>query len=197
MVQIKDCSTKSIANCTVWYANLPIHLVVWKIVTFVHPEGLRDGADVVRHEVVLLQLVVEVGQVPVSLPGHQTALVGLVDVTSLSEQSRPQLDADNPEDEEDEEAEEEDVTKHGQRVQQQHDQDPHAWQGPVVSVRKLKLKTVLTWNPVNGPERPEDPDCPYSGEVEFLHVQAILEGTTTHCQAGQSKTKTKTIPSLS
>ena len=107
---------KSIANCTVWFTNLPIHLVVWKIVTFVHPEGLRDGADVVRHEVVLLQLVVEVGQVPVPLPGHQTALVGLVDVTSLSEQSRPQLDADNPEDEEDEEAEEEDVTQHGEGV---------------------------------------------------------------------------------
>ena len=83
-----------------------------------HPEGLRDGADVVRHEVVLLQLVVEVGQVLVPLPGHQTALVGLINVTSLSEEPGPQLDSDDPEDEEDEEAEEEDITQHGQRVQE-------------------------------------------------------------------------------
>ncbi len=47
------------------------------------------------------------------------------DVASLPEQSRPQLDADDPEDEEDEEAEEEDVTQHGQGVQQQHHEDAH------------------------------------------------------------------------
>ena len=106
--------------------NLPLHLVVGQIVTFVHPEGVRHRADVVRHQVLLLQLVVEVGEVLEALPAHQTALVGLVDVTSLPEQARPQLDPDDAEDEEDEEAEEEDVAQHGQGVQQQHDQDPHA-----------------------------------------------------------------------
>ena len=40
------------------------------------------------------------------------------DVTSLSEEPGPQLDSDDPEDEEDEEAEEEDITQHGQRVQE-------------------------------------------------------------------------------
>ena len=44
--------------------------------------------------------------------------LSLPDVTSLSEQSRPQLDSDYPEDEEDEEAEEEDVAQHGERVQE-------------------------------------------------------------------------------
>ena len=91
-----------------------------------HPEGVRHRADVVRHQVLLLQFIVEVGQVLEALPAHQTALVGLVDVTSLSEQARPQLDPDDAEDEEDEEAEEEDVAQHGQGVQQQHHQDPHA-----------------------------------------------------------------------
>ena len=105
--------------------NLPLHLIVGQVVAFMHPEGVRNRADVVGHEVLLLQLVVEVGQVLVALSAHQTALVGLVDVASLPQQSRPQLDPDDSEDEEDEEAEEEDVAQHGQGVQQQHDQDPH------------------------------------------------------------------------
>ena len=105
--------------------NLPLHLIVGQVVAFMHPEGVGHRADVVGHEVLLLQLVVEVGQVLVALSAHQTPLVGLVDVTSLSEQSGPQLDPDDSEDEEDEEAEEEDVAQHGQGVQQQHDQDPH------------------------------------------------------------------------
>ena len=56
----------------------------------------------------------------------EVALVVLTDEAPLSEQPGPHLDPHDPEDEEDEEAEEEDVTKHGQRVQQQHHQDPHA-----------------------------------------------------------------------
>ena len=44
--------------------------------------------------------------------------LSLPDVTSLPEQSRPQLNSDYPEDEEDEEAEEEDIAQHGQRVQE-------------------------------------------------------------------------------
>ena len=54
------------------------------------------------------------------------ACVVLVDVAPLPEQARPQLHPDDAKDEEDEEAEEEDVAEHGQRVQQQHDEDPHA-----------------------------------------------------------------------
>ena len=56
----------------------------------------------------------------------EVALVVLTDEAPLSEQPGPHLDSHDPEDEEDEEAEEDDVTKHGQRVQQQHHQDPHA-----------------------------------------------------------------------
>ena len=44
--------------------------------------------------------------------------LSLPDVTSLSQQSRPQLNSDYPEDEEHEEAEEEDVAQHGERVQE-------------------------------------------------------------------------------
>ena len=109
--------------------NLPLHLVVGQIVTFMHPKWLRHRADVVRHQVLLLQLIVEVGQVLEALLAHQSSLVGLVDVASLPEEPRPQLDPDNAEDEEDEEAEEEDVAQHGQSVQQQHHQDPHTWHG--------------------------------------------------------------------
>ena len=87
---------------------------------------MRHRADVVWHQVLLLQLIVEVGQVLEALLAHQTALVGLVDVTSLPQEPRPQLDPDDAEDEEDEEAEEEDVAQHGEGVQQQHHQDPHA-----------------------------------------------------------------------
>lgn len=33
-----------------------------------------------------------------------------------------------------------------------------------------------TWYSVDGAERPEHPDRPDGGEVELLHVQAVLEG---------------------
>ena len=39
----------------------------------------------------------------------------------------PELDPHYAKDEEDKEAEEEDIAQHGQGVQQQHHQDPHAW----------------------------------------------------------------------
>ena len=98
--------------------DLPLHLIVWQIVTFVHPKGVGHGADVVWHEVLLLQFIVEVWKVLEALPTHQISLVSLVDVTSLSEEAGPQLDPDDAEDEEDEEAEEEDVAQHGERVQE-------------------------------------------------------------------------------
>ena len=82
----------------------------------------------------------------------------LPDVTSLPQEPRPQLDPDNPEDEEDEEAEEEDVAEHGQGVQQQHHQDPHAG------------------DPVDGLQRSQHPHSPDGGEVEFLHVHEVLQG---------------------
>jgi hypothetical protein len=37
----------------------------------------------------------------------------------------------------------------------------------------------LTWNSVDGPERPEDPDCSNGREVQFLHVQAVFQGPKT------------------
>ena len=39
------------------------------------------------------------------------------------------------------------------------------------------LVPLLTGYPVDGPEGPEHPDGPDSGQVEFLHVQAVLQGT--------------------
>ena len=43
-----------------------------------------------------------------------------VEEAAISQQSGPQLDADDAEDEEDEEAEKQNVAEHRQRVQQQH-----------------------------------------------------------------------------
>ena len=48
---------------------------------------------------------------------------------SVTKQSCPQLDTNDAEDEEDEEAEQQDVAQHGQRVQQQRDEDAHACGG--------------------------------------------------------------------
>jgi len=42
----------------------------------------------------------------------------------LTQQPRPQLDADDAEDEKDKEAEQQNVAKHRKRVQQQHHQYP-------------------------------------------------------------------------
>lgn len=48
---------------------------------------------------------------------------------SVTKQSCPQLDTNDAEDEEDEEAQQQDVAQHGQRVQQQRDEDAHACGG--------------------------------------------------------------------
>lgn len=47
----------------------------------------------------------------------------LLEVAAVPQKPRPQLHADDPKNEEDKEAEEQDVTQHGQSVQQQVDQD--------------------------------------------------------------------------
>ena len=57
---------------------------------------------------------------------HQISLEVLTDKASLSEKPGPHLDPHDPKDEEDKEAEEEDIAQHGQGVQEQHHQDPHA-----------------------------------------------------------------------
>lgn len=56
---------------------------------------------------------------------------GTVQEAAVSQQASPKLDTHDAKDEEDKEAEQEDVPEHGQCVQQQRDQDPHAcgWQG--------------------------------------------------------------------
>lgn len=58
--------------------------------------------------------------------GARTPDEGAVQEAAVPQQTSPELDPNNAEDEEDEEAEEKDIPKHGQRVQQQSDQDPHA-----------------------------------------------------------------------
>ena len=63
---------------------------------------------------------------PVELAVAYVHELFLRDVAALAEEAGPQLHADDAEDEEDEEAEEEDIAQHGQGVQEQHDQDPHA-----------------------------------------------------------------------
>ena len=62
----------------------------------------------------------------ISLLVDEVPLVLLTDITSLPQQSRPHLNPHDAKDEENEEAEKEDVTKHGQSVQQEHHKDPHA-----------------------------------------------------------------------
>ena len=46
---------------------------------------------------------------------------------------------DDAEDEEDKEAEKEDVAEHGESVQQQHHQDPHACPGFILVLKLLKI----------------------------------------------------------
>lgn len=58
--------------------------------------------------------------------GVSTPDEGAVQEAAVPQQASPELDPNNAEDEEDEEAEEKDIPKHGQRVQQQCDQDSHA-----------------------------------------------------------------------
>merc|ERR1719264_2014826 len=89
---------------------------------------------------------------------NEMALVRLVDIAPLPEKTCPELNSNDAKDEEHKEAEEEYIAQHGEGVQQQHHQDPHAW------------------NPVDGPERPEHSDRSDGGEVELLHVEAVLEG---------------------
>lgn len=50
-----------------------------------------------------------------------------VEEAPVPQQPCPELDPNDAKDEEDEEAEEEDIAQHGQGVQQQRHQDPHAW----------------------------------------------------------------------
>ena len=107
-----------------------------------HSKSIWSSTNVVRHQIILLQLVIQVWNAVseiylnkgnnfllnilfVSFLGDEVPLVSLIDVASLSEQTCPQLNSNDPEDEEDEEAEEEDVTKHGQSVQEKHHQYPH------------------------------------------------------------------------
>ena len=40
----------------------------------------------------------------------------------------------------------------------------------------LHRRMTRTWYPVDGPERPEYPDCPDGAQVELLDVEAVLEG---------------------
>lgn len=51
---------------------------------------------------------------------------GTVQEAAVPQEASPELDANDAENEEDEEAEQKDVPEHGQRVQQQSDQDSHA-----------------------------------------------------------------------
>lgn len=52
----------------------------------------------------------------------------LLQEAAVPQQARPQLHANDAEDEEDEETEQEHIPQHGQRVEQQVHQDPHAWE---------------------------------------------------------------------
>lgn len=63
---------------------------------------------------------------PYSVGGAPTPDKGAVQEAAVPQQASPELDPDDAEDEEDEEAEQKDIPKHGQCVQQQSDQDPHA-----------------------------------------------------------------------
>ena len=135
-------------------------------------------------------------------------LVVSTHVAPLSQQPGPHLDTHDPEDEEDEEAEEEDVTEHGECVQQQHDQDPHTCS------RRTELPTgvfsvspALTRYPVDGPQRPEHADCPDGRQVdcaarELPVVQQSEDGDVTiltilSYTPGQHYEAVQLVPTLS
>lgn len=60
-------------------------------------------------------------------PADDSQCEVLLRVAAIPEKPRPQLYANDAEDEEDKEAEEEDVAQHWQSVQQQVHEDTHAW----------------------------------------------------------------------
>ena len=47
------------------------------------------------------------------------------------------------------------------------------------------LYHLLTWNAVDGSERPEHPDRPDGGEIELLHIEAVLERAGEGRQVGR------------
>lgn len=58
---------------------------------------------------------------------------------AVAQQPRPQLDSHDAKDEKDKEAEEKDISQHGQGVQQQRHQDPHAFKVQ----RQKRVKNLL------------------------------------------------------
>ena len=107
-------------------ALLAVLLEVGKVTALVHPVGVWRCADVVWHQVILLKLVIQVGDLVISLLVDKTPLICLIDVASLSKKPSPELDTDDAKDEEDEKAEKKDISEHWERVQQQHHEYPHA-----------------------------------------------------------------------
>lgn len=67
------------------------------------------------------------------------------EVASLAQDPGPQLDAHDAEDEKHEEAQEEDVAQHWEGVQEQHDQNPHAFQQDEFVTFDLFLFFVSSW----------------------------------------------------
>lgn len=60
------------------------------------------------------------------------------------------------------------------------------------NIRKnCKLHFQLTWYSINGPQRPQNSDCPYGGQIQVLHMHNIFQ------EPSQDNEKIQTIPGVS
>lgn len=89
----------------------------------------------------------------------------LLQEAAVAKQAGPELHADDAKDEEDKEAEQENVAEHGQCVQQQRDQDPHACRHHAAGQRNRALLGI--------------PEAPAPPELSAIHRWASvpLRGT--------------------
>ena len=103
----------------------------------------------------------------------------------------PELNSNDAKYEEDKEAEEEHVAEHGQGVQQQHHQDPHAFSGEEREYSDVSnlLQNEPTWNTVDRSERSEHANGSDRWEVQLLHIKAVLKS------AGEEEDKVKKVTS--
>ena len=98
------------------------------------------------------------------------------DKASLSEKTSPQLNTNNPKDEEHKEAEQQDITKHGESVQQQHHKNSEC-KVLLLILKRTGFCLPHAWYSVDCFQRSQHSDCSYCWQVRLLHIHQILQST--------------------
>ena len=48
---------------------------------------------------------------------------------------------------------------------------------------------LLTWNPVDGPQRPQHPHGPDGGQVQLVDVEAVLQGAERQAERKEGRSR--------